>query len=285
MIRVIFFFLFTVVLSNPGYAQQTISLKGIKGEYILAPNAEISLKEAFERAVSNAKQEALRKAGIAENVSASDVLITSQNNAEFKQDLNSFVAVEINGAVLNDSVVERRDFVDQFGNMVVQVFLNTDVIKYEKKPDPSFDFKVEGLREYYENNDLVNFDFFPYANGYLKIFNINDTECFMVYPYSSPDYSFLSDTINRKFIANRKLRFPLNKNIGDSSTGQTGYMMTTRTKRERNYLIFVYTKENILFKDTPEKKNILNWIYRITPDKRKVRFYDFVIVNKQSDNE
>ena len=72
--------------------------------------------------------------------------------------------------------------------------------------------------------------------------------------------------------------------MGNPDTKEEGYMLSTELARERNYLIFVFTKENIPFKIKPTYKNILSWIYSITPEKRKVQFFDFVIVNKNSKN-
>ena len=265
-------------------AQKIVSFKRIRGEYILDAHSEISLKAGYEKAVNEAKLEALRKAGISENVSASDVMITTETKSDFKQEMSSFVAVEIYGAVLNDSIVEQKRLINEFGNIVLQVFINVDVIKYETKSDPSFDFKVEGIKEYYENNDLMSFSFLPYADGYLKVFNVNDTESFMVYPFFNLEYPFLNDEKNRKFLAGEKLEFPLNKLMGDPAKKIVGYSISTQIEREKNFLIFVYTKDNIPFKGTPSYKSVLNWIYRITPDKRRIQFCDFVIVNKEAKN-
>ena len=225
--------------------------------------------------------EALRKAGVTENVSSSDIMTSSESGAGFKEEMNSFVSVEINGAVLNDSIVEKKSFTNQFGNLVAQVLINVDVIKYEARADASFDFKVEGVKEYYENGDLMNFTFLPYSGGYLKIFNVNDSESFVVFPFSSTEYPFLNDTIDRKFKPNTLINFPVNKMMGDPATKQVGYALSTEAAREHNYLILVYTKQNIPFKGNLNYKSVLNWIYRITPDQRKVQFFDFVIVNKK----
>lgn len=275
--------MFLVLFMQTGIlaAQQIMKFNGIKGEYIVDSNSDISLKAAFEKAVNEAKMEALRKAGVTENVSSSDIMTSSESGKGFKEEMNSFVSVEINGAVLNDSIVEKKSFTNQFGNLVAQVLINVDVIKYEARADASFDFKVEGVKEYYENGDLMNFSFLPYSEGYLKIFNVNDSESFIVFPFSSTEYPFLNDTIDQKFKPNKLINFPVNKLMGDPATKQVGYGLSTEAAREHNYLILVYTKQNVPFKGNLNYKSVLNWIYRISPDQRKVQFFDFVIVNKK----
>ena len=281
MKRAIFIFLFLFISTGIASAQQILTFGGVKGEYIVDANADITLKAAFEKAVNEAKMEALRKAGVTENVSSSDIMTSSESGAGFKEEMNSFVSVEINGAVLNDSIVEKKSFTNQFGNLVAQVLINVDVIKYEARADASFDFKVEGVKEYYENGDLMNFSFLPYSEGYLKIFNVNDSESFVVFPFSSTEYPFLNDTIDQKFKPHKLVNFPVNKLMGDPATKQVGYALSTEAAREHNYLILVYTKQNVPFKGNLNYKSVLNWIYRITPDQRKVQFFDFVIVNKK----
>ncbi len=261
-------------------AQQIIHIKQAKGEYIMAAKSDISEKAAFEKAHNEAKLEAMRKAGVAENISSSDILTTNQSGSNFKQDLSSILSVEINGAVVNDSIVDEKKIVDEYGTKYY-VTINADVIKYETKADPSFIFKVEGVKEYYENDNLMRFSFLPFSDGYLKIFNINDNENFMVYPYFDKKGSMLNDTLNRLFRANVKLQFPLNKLMGNPTTREDGYMLYTELPRENNYLIFVFTKDNIPYIGNYTYKDVISWIYRISPDRRRVQFLDFVIVNKK----
>jgi hypothetical protein len=279
--RNLFLFIIITTISCTLFSQKVITIKNIKGSYTLPPKSDISLKTAFEKAVNEAKLEALRKAGVAENIASSDILTTNQTGDNFKQDMNSILSVELSGAILNDTVIEQKTTNDKFGNIVVDVVINADVIKYEHLSDPAFDFKVEGLKEYFENNNLMKFSFLPQADGYLKIFNVNDAENFLMYPYKDNENAQLSDELNYQFKSSQALQFPLNKNMGNPATKEEGYMLYTELARENNYLIFVYTKENIAFIEKPTYKNILSWIYKITPDKRKVQFFDFVIVNKE----
>ncbi len=95
------------------------------------------------------------------------------------------------------------------------------------------------------------------------------------------NYPFLNDTIDRWVKPNVGIHFPINKLMGDPSAKQVGYSLSSDAAREHNYLIFVFTKENVPFQGNLNYKSVLNWIYRIAPDKRKVQFFDFVIVNKK----
>lgn len=280
-----YFILFSLLFINSSdfFSQKIEKIKGATGEYILPLKSDITSKEAFEKALNEAKLDALRKAGVVENISSSDILSTKQEGADFKQVFNSISAVEINGAVLNDSLVNETTKIDQFGNTVYRITLNVDVIKYETKTDPTFDFLVEGIKEYYENNEILSFAFLPYSKGYLKIFNINEIENFIVYPFSDKDNPALNDIPDYLFESNKKIKFPINKLIGKPETKEEGYIVSTEQSKERNSLIFVFTKENIPFKSTPNYKNIISWIYKINPDKRKIQYFEFTILNRKNE--
>ncbi len=260
------------------YSQEVKVIKNAVGEYIVSNKSEISLKAAFEKAVVEAKLNALRMAGVVENISSSDILTSSDKSSNVKQDINSILSVQISGAVFNDSVISEKTSVDQFGNTVIRVVLNANVIKYTQKYDQSFDFKIEGIKEFYENNDLMAFTFLPYSDGYLTIFSTNENENFILFPYLEEGNHLLNDSINIKFRANKKYTFPLNKLIGNPQTHEVGYLLSTEMERENNCLIFVYTKEIFPFVKRVTYKNIIECIYTISPDKRKIQYHDFVII-------
>lgn len=280
MMRKIFLLFLLAIIQFDLYAQEIVTIKMASGEYILSPKSEISLKMAFEKAVNEAKLNALRKAGVAENISSSDILTSSEKDIDFKQELNSILSIELSGAVLKDSIIEESTSINEFGNTVVRVVLNAEVIKYNHKADPSFDFKVEGIKEYYDNDELMKFTFFPFSDGYLTIFAINDLENYFLYPYQDRQNKYLNDIPNLLFGANQKIQFPVNKLMGNPLTKEGGYLLSTELEREQNSLIFVFTKQIFPFKKKISYKNIIAWIYTISPEKRKVQFFDFVIANK-----
>ena len=63
----------------------------------------------------------------------------------------------------------------------------------------------------------------------------------------------------------------MNKNMAD-------YSFNTDLKKERNYLVFVYTKKNILFIKKVTEENLESWVNTIEPDEKSVEYYDFDIV-------
>src|SRR6056297_2713214 len=137
LIQIVIFCLIT-----PLFAQKEIKVKGIEGSYIISQ--DITPKQAKEKALEEAKKNALREAGISENISSTNVLATDADKEDMEQVFNEFSSVEINGKVIDWEIISEEKYEDQYGNFVVKVVINADVVKYRKEQDKSFRFKVEG---------------------------------------------------------------------------------------------------------------------------------------------
>jgi len=272
----IILFLSIVCITN-SYSQKTVKVHRVKGECIIS---NITPEQAKEQAIQEAKREALRRAGVSENVGTSSLLKTSENKEGIKQLFNEISTVEINGEVLSYTVTNENKRINEFNNIVVEVTLDAEVIKYDKKRDLSFDIKVDGIDEQYKNEQVLAFEFTPSEDGYLKIFNMNDTENMLIYPYSDITNKSLNDVPERLFKKNEKVSFPINTNFGNPVTKETGYILSTEKRNEFNHLVFVYTKQNIPFYEKINYRNIISWIYSISPDQRVVKYFGFVITNK-----
>jgi len=244
-------------------SQEKIYVKNVSGNCIISSN--LTLEQAKEKAIKEAKIEALRIAGIPQNITSTEVLTTSENNQNFEQAFNSFSNIEIQGTVLEPDTILENKFIDEFGNFIIEVSFNATVLQYETKPDPSFAISVKGIRDYYENNGKITFFFKPFEDGYLKIFLFNDNnEGFIIYPNNYE--------ANRLFTKNKTVDFPLMPQYLD-------YIVETSKQREIDHLVFVFTRESIPFEEKVNVHNILNWIYSIEPNQRVVKYFQFVIVN------
>ncbi len=267
-----YFFLLIFFFSQFTYAQKKVKVENVEGKYELMQNAEITPSEAWNRALHDAKLNALRKAGVAENISQTESVHTQQKGKDMNQDYRAVLFVNINGGIKNYEIVSKPDPVIRNGAFIYTVIINAEVIIFDKNPDPGFYFEVDGIKSSYSDNTDVTFSFTPTANGYLKIFNLNDKECSIIYPYTSPDtkISYVNDDPNHLFSANEKIKFPFNDKIS--------YSFTTDLKKEKNYLVFVYTKKNIPFIKKPTEENIEGWLNTIEPDEKHVDYEDFEIV-------
>jgi hypothetical protein len=252
-------FLFSFNLS----AQKLVKVSGIKGfSYI---SGDVSVNQAKYSAINEAKINALKAAGIGENIKSYQLLFSSQEKNEYAQFFSSDIQSEIQGAVASYDIINQTTIQKNQNELYYEVTIDATVIKYDTKPDITFDANIEGIKGVYNNLDKLTFSVKTTQNCYLTIFNINDNEATLMYPNSLEKQKVL--------ISNEINKFP----------PQADYELETNLKdKEFNRLIFVFTKTAVPFikinkEQVTTNEAIFNWIYSIMPDQRKVEYRSLII--------
>jgi hypothetical protein len=254
-------FFLTVDLS----AQKIIKIRDIKGRAFISGN--ISPNEAKNLALNDAKLNALKAAGIIENINSYQLLFSSQEKNEFSQFFSSDIQSEIQGGIDSYEITNQATIKKSEIELYIEITIDASVIKYETKPDNTFEVYIEGLKSVYNNYDNLTFRVKTTRECYLTIFNITDIDASLMFPNSYEG--------ENHFNSIQSYQFPV---------GQVDYMLETALKeKESNRLIFVFTKTAIPFikmdKDQITTNDaIFNWIYSIMPDQRKVEYRSLIIL-------
>ncbi|MDR2058264.1 MAG: DUF4384 domain-containing protein [Dysgonamonadaceae bacterium] len=230
-----------------------IKIKEAKGEWVIS---NITPEQAYDKALVEAKFEALRIAGIDESINTINSLYSTNEGNDYTGISN----IELGGEVIDFTVVEKKIVQEHhagFEVLIAKVTINAVIRKYKKKRDSSFQIKVEGIERSYKDNDLLTFAFTPYKNGYLKIFAFEDDNSgYLLYPNNYEK--------NERFQAGLQVKFPISKEF-DYKLVKINNSKTV----ENNLLIFVYTKNDVpFFEEEVNFHSVLNWIAKITPDER-----------------
>jgi len=88
-----------LIIAQCLYSQE---IRGVEGRWQLT---NISREDARERAIVEAKKEALRRAGVEERIRATEAVSTFSSNEKFQQMFSSFSSVELSGAITKYEVV------------------------------------------------------------------------------------------------------------------------------------------------------------------------------------
>jgi hypothetical protein len=265
-------FIISGLLPQPLFSQKEISVTA-RGSY---EARDLTIEEVRNKAIDEAKKNAMVQAGIAENVQVSDFLYTFEDDEKFKEIFQSFVSTETGADIMVEEVKEIKRDINEFGNILIEVEISAIVYKHEEKKDPALIIKVDGIKELYLEDDPLVFSFNASKDGYLKIFNVTDETAFILYPYNDPAYSYLKDDPERIFKKNEKIHFPINQNMDGYYFG----IDNEGKDKEYNLLIFVFTKENIPFMQDVKVNNIMKWIYQIPLEDRIVEQYGIVVKRK-----
>jgi hypothetical protein len=248
------------------FAQKSVKVENIKGSSSVS--GDVSPNQARLQALNNAKIDALKAAGIDEQISTYQLLFSSQQKNDYSQFFSSDIQSEMQGAVKNYKILSEKMYCKSEFEIAYDISIDATVVKYDTRPDLAFTSNIEGIKGAYNNGENLNFSLKATKNCYLTIFNITDKEATVLYPN---DYE--------KQLELTKLQsynFPM---------ARIDYTLGNETKKpEVNRLIFVFTKEQIPFikadkKQVTTHEDIFSWIYAIPPDQRNTQYFTLNISN------
>jgi len=251
------------LISSNTTAQEVIKISRVEGIYPISK--EISISKARLNAIDEAKITALKMAGVEENIASFQSLLSSQQNKDFKQYFNAQVQSEIKGSIKSIDIIE--DTIMLINHILsYKITLNADVIKYKSISDPTFNFKIDGVKAIYNVGDNLTFNFEASQDGYLYIFNIEENEASFLFPNSFEKNNFISKEVLYKFPQSR-----------------VDYELTSNnTKDGVNHFLFVLTKKRYPFLGANNNQNIsienvLSWVYNIELNQRKINFISLIV--------
>ena len=255
------YFLFFVITLNSSavFAQQRLKVQQVKGEWEISN--DITPIQARENAINQAKTEALRQAGVPEAISASNVLYHSGDPNRMKELFESLTTVDISGELSEVTITKEEKKLNEQGNIMYRVWIDATVIIHKDPKDPSFGMEIKGVRESYGSPDRLTFEVQPWKDGYLTVFILSDKEGIQLFPNKLER--------QEKLLAQKKYPFPISIGLD--------YEVSTERETEVNYLVLLYTKEEIPFMKEQTRENILFYISAITPPHKFLKTYSLLI--------
>lgn len=266
----LFLALFLLTSFINAFANQERKILNVRGEFIFNTNSNISVKEAYNKAIENAKLNALRQAGVKEYIGGKEYLSTNlTDDDKYKQLYSSISTSEMNGEILECKTVwDTLIKIDKY-NYKKEVVVDATVVIYDEKADESFTFNVEGINSFYKNNEPLVFSLTPSQDCYFTLFLLGEdkTDVSMLYPNLYEK--------NIKLAKGIKQEFPINK--------QLEYALFSKEKIEKNSLILMISKKEIIFHEPKNIDDVIKNIFTISPSSRSARFFDIQIENKNKE--
>jgi hypothetical protein len=241
------------------FGQETKTVQGVKGEWVISN--DITPIQAREKAIAQAKAEALRLAGVPEYVAESNLSYKTEQNYALGDIHESLTSIDVSGEISAFQVAREEKSKNEFGNLIYEVWINATVVLYKSSRDPGFTLNVNGIRENYQSPEELVFDILPSREGYLNIFILSDHETAHLFPnkMEKPE----------KFEGGRTYKFPRSRALD--------YEVSSKTGMEVNYVLLVYTKTEIPFLATETSENVLQFIAGIDPSHKCVKVFSILI--------
>ncbi len=253
-------FLLIVLVAAPLHAQNTVKVKGVQGRWQVSDN--VTLKEAEERARMEAKKEALRKAGVMENVWSVFGQISQDSGTELHEAYSQMNVLAIGGMV-NVTKEKVEEIWDTDTRSLYKVVTMDATVQKEEKTDKSYALEVKGVSTLYKEGDVFTCSLKVHGtDSYLKFFWFDSTGGAVLYPNDYEGNSLLE--------AEKEYNVPFSNAVD--------YRMEKQGKEsEKINMMMVATKENIPFTEEVTYQNVLKWVYSIPNDKR-CAFYDMILI-------
>lgn len=253
-------FLLLMVAPPIAAQQKEVKVKGVQGRWQVSDN--ITLKEAEERALMEAQKEALRQAGVMENVWSVFGQITTESGSEFSEIYSQMNVLAIGGMmnITNKKVEETWDINLKSLYKVVTI---DATIKKGENPDRSYALELNGVSPVYKEGDTFNGTLRVYGtDSYLKIFWFDSEGGEIIYPNAyEPD---------KLLTAGKLYQIPFSQSVD--------YRMEKKgANKETVNVMLVATKEQIPFTEKVSYESVLKWIYSIPADQRCAT-YDMVLI-------
>jgi hypothetical protein len=251
------------------------------GEWPLSKN--ISFYEANEKALIGAKKEALRKAGISEEIYSTEILTTSSSNENINQNYIKDVFLNIGGVIENWEYIEEPKEIEKDGVKYVKLKIMAKVKKYKTKPDLMLKARVEGLKKSYDSNfngndenNYFDITITPYMDCYLRIFYVSDSETSVVFPLEVKDGLKLENEIFEDIL--------LLKNKKKSINYIYPY---TEKETENGRFLIIITKKQYPYTESKVDQDgyysvtyfdkIISWYNNIEPEEKNIMSEQFSI--------
>lgn len=264
-LSVIRFLLCATLLSAAGalYAGETVKVRNATGRWEVS--GDITLIEAEERALNEAKKDALRKAGVMENVWSVFGQVSTESGSEFDEAFSSVSVLALNGLV-NITDKKTEDVWDPVAKKLFKVVtIDANVTKDDVQEDKSYLLEVTGIEPVYKESEPFTCTIRVHgADSYIKFFWFGEDGASMVYPNSYEE--------NRIFRAGETFTFPVSDKI------DLVMEKTDKSKEvEKVNIIIVATKKDFPYIGETDYQSILTWLFRLPADQRTF-YYNMTLI-------
>jgi hypothetical protein len=221
---------------------------------------DITMSAAKEKALQEAKLNALRQAGVGENISENSLLFQHLSAEKADALFSSLISNQINGEIAGFEILSEglQTIMDRPSYEVV---IRAEVKVYDKEEASGIQLELGGLRDQYFDQEGLQFSVLPNRAGYLQAFVVSEAEVYQVYPNAYEKGVLLE--------GGQKVGFPVNKTLD--------YILETTKAEAIHYLVLVYTLQPVSIATPANLNELLSRISGIPRSQKTVSWHSFLV--------
>lgn len=223
--------------------------------------------EGQARALQEAKKQALREAGVAENISSTAIVVMGGTGNDFREISSELSRIELEGRVRVKEQSDASPVFTKDGLVKYATTIRAEVVLEETEEDLNFRFKTDGLQNTYLSGETMTFTVTPTADCYLRVFLLGK------HPNSNAQIYPLEGVFKDvRMKAGETVPFPPTdrKFLYDKPFEYTVEMEDENDNLEQDVLLIVALKKPYPFTETVSYENVIRWLSKIKRNEKCV---------------
>ena len=244
--------------------ERTVTVTAV-GSYVANQNETPAYGRA--QALLEAKKQALREAGVTEDISSTAIIVMGDAGNDFREISSELSRIELEGRV---RVKEQTDAPPMFTNDGLVKYATTilaEVVLQETEEDLNFRFKTDGLQNTYLSGETMTFTVTPAADCYLRVFLLgkHPNSNAQIYPIDG----VFKDV---RLKAGETVSFPpaARQFLYDQPFEYTLEMESEKDDLEQDVLLIVALKKPYPFTEEVSYETVIRWLSKIKRNEKCV---------------
>ena len=232
--------------------------------------------EGQARALQEAKKQALREAGVAENISSTAIVVMGGTGNDFREISSELSRIELEGRVRVKEQSDASPVFTKDGLVKYATTIRAEVVLEETEEDLNFRFKTDGLQNTYLSGETMTFTVTPTADCYLRVFLLGK------HPNSNAQIYPLEGVFKDvRMKAGETVPFPPTdrKFLYDKPFEYTVEMEKENDNLEQDVLLIVALKKSYPFTETVSYESVIRWLSKIKRNEKCVLWQGVNIIH------
>jgi len=251
----------SILLGSPIYAQKLVTVNQATGRVTL--HGDMSLNQAKEKAIQEAKLDALRQAGVVEQISETSMLFQQSTTAKADALFSSLISNQINGEIAGFKLLS-NGLKSETQPPVYEVVIQAEVKVYEEEEASGIEVVLSGIQDQYFDQEPLQFSVKTNRDGYLHAFIVNESEVYQIFPNDYEKVHALS--------GGKAIQYPINTGIE--------YQLETTKPEAIHYLVLLFTTEAVKLSPPATLNELLSRLAGLPRKQKTVEWHSFIVRKK-----
>lgn len=226
----------------------------------------LTLEQAEQKALQEAKQAALFKAGVPENVWSVFGTITESDGQQFQQAYSEMSVLAVGGLV---NLLKEPEFSREISKVDKREYVVCKIsaeVKKGEEVDKAYQLNVKGIAPVYKDGELLNIEMTVSSqDSYVRVFWFNENDGSQIFPNQLESKHLIEK--------NKPYSFP-NQDLYDLVVEKKDKKHDTELV---NVMVVATKRDYPFFSDEVSFESLLKWIYNIPAHERCAYYESFYI--------